>query len=168
MPDLNHSAMATLLASIYQSFSTRLARYVSLSLHDNDQDGGDAALLTTNERAHPLLGCLFTKAGGTRKVILLHLAAFYGNYSAVDVLLEHYSQRDLSVVRRCSLVVISLVGCSSTEPRPDSPGVDVTHLAETLPRSEAGPDAETHQFAAAIHSSEREVWQEPLSRRRAA
>lgn len=60
-------------------------------------DEGADAFATTSDRAHHPFGYLFENTGMSRKLTLLHLAAFYGNYPGVQVLVEHCAQRGLSM-----------------------------------------------------------------------
>lgn len=61
-------------------------------------DEGADAFATTSDGSHHTYGFLFEDTGTSRKLTLLHLAAFYGNYPGIKVLLEHYAQRGLDMV----------------------------------------------------------------------
>lgn len=57
------------------------------------------AVATTSDASHHPFGYLFEKTGTSSKLTLLHLAAFYGNYSVIQVLLEYYqARRGLAIV----------------------------------------------------------------------
>ncbi|KAJ4414703.1 hypothetical protein N0V82_007754, partial [Gnomoniopsis sp. IMI 355080] len=60
-------------------------------------DEGADALATTSDWSHHIRGSLFDNSGISRNLTLLHLAAFYGNYSGIQVLMEHYAQRGLEM-----------------------------------------------------------------------
>lgn len=55
-------------------------------------EGADAFATTSEWSPH-----LSVNSGTFRKLTPLHLAAFYGNYPGVQVLMEHYAQRGLSI-----------------------------------------------------------------------
>lgn len=60
-------------------------------------DKGADVLATTCDRSHHMFGYLFENSGTSRKLMLLHLAAFYGNYLSSQILLEHYAQHGLDI-----------------------------------------------------------------------
>lgn len=60
-------------------------------------DEGADAFAITSDRSHYNFGYLFENSGASATLTLLHLAAFYGNYPGVQVLMEHYAQRGRDV-----------------------------------------------------------------------
>lgn len=66
-------------------------------------DEGADAFAITSDRSHHKFGYLFENSGASATLTLLHLAAFYGNYPGIQVLVEHYAQRgrDVAGVMAC-------------------------------------------------------------------
>ncbi|ROV93288.1 hypothetical protein VSDG_06838 [Cytospora chrysosperma] len=77
-------------------FSLAIARAGPALLRRLMDEGADA-FVTTSDRSHHIFGYLFENSGTSGKLTLLHLAAFYGNYPGVQVLMEHYAQRGLDM-----------------------------------------------------------------------
>lgn len=66
-------------------------------------EAGADALATTSSRPHDRIYFAFMHTAAFGNVTLMHLAAFYGNRPAIQVLVEHYAQRglDLADVLAC-------------------------------------------------------------------
>lgn len=66
-------------------------------------EAGADALATTSGRSHDDIYFAFMHTASFGNVTLMHLAAFYGNLPAIQVLIEHYAQRglDLADVMAC-------------------------------------------------------------------
>lgn len=76
--------------------SFAIARAGPMLLRRLINEGADV-FATTSDRSHHTFGYLFENSGASRKLTLLHLAAFHGNFSGVQVLVEHYAQRGLDM-----------------------------------------------------------------------